>query len=96
MADAKRIYGKRIKWDDLKVVEGIGPKIEGLFHAIGIKTWRKLSETNYDTMKKMLNDAGPRYQMHDPKSWPLQAGMAADGKWEKLNKWQDEHSHGRM
>ena len=76
-------------------VEGIGPKIEGLCYAIGIKTWRKLSETKYDVLKKMLVDAGPRYQMHDPKTWPLQAGMAADAKWAKLKKWQDEHSHGR-
>jgi len=43
----------------------------------------------------MLSDAGPRYQMHDPKTWPMQAKMAADGEWKKLKKWQDEHSHGR-
>jgi hypothetical protein len=37
------------------LVEGIDPKIEGLFHAIGIKNWRKLSETNYHTMKNEQN-----------------------------------------
>jgi len=29
---AKAAFGKKIKQDDLKIVEGIGPKIEGLFH----------------------------------------------------------------
>lgn len=91
---AKAFY-PRIKWDDLKVVEGIGPKIEGLCHDIGIKTWKALSEADYDTLKKMLTDAGSRYQMHDPKTWPKQAGMAYRNEWKELNKWQDEHSHGR-
>ena len=33
---AASVYGKKIKQDDLKIVEGIGPKIEELFHAAGI------------------------------------------------------------
>ncbi len=36
--------GKKIKQDDLKMVEGIGPKIEGLLHNINIKTWRELAD----------------------------------------------------
>lgn len=94
LAGAKKFY-PRVKWDDLKVVEGIGPKIEGLCHDIGIKTWKALSEAKYDTLKKMLKDAGPRYQMHDPKTWPLQSGMAHKAEWKKLKEWQDSHSHGR-
>ena len=39
---AKAAFGKRIKQDDLKVVEGIGPKIESLFHNFDIKTWKAL------------------------------------------------------
>jgi len=95
MLTGARGYFGRIKWDDLKVVEGIGPKIEGLCHKIGIKTWQKLSETDAKVLKDMLTKAGPRYQMHDPKTWPKQAGMAAKGDWAKLKKWQDEHSGGR-
>ncbi len=84
-----------LKPDDLKKVEGIGPKIEGILNSRGIKTWKQLSETSPKRIKEYLDEAGPRYRMHDPGSWPKQAGMAARGEWKRLEKWQDEHSHGR-
>ena len=40
-------------------------------------------------IKAILDAAGSRYQMHDPTSWPLQAGMAAEGKWEELKQYQE-------
>ena len=82
--------------DDLKKIEGIGPKIEELIKNGGIKTWAALSNTDPSVIQGFLNDAGSRYKMHDPKSWPLQAGMAARGEWEALDKWQDEHEGGKM
>ncbi len=36
---AKKSFGKKIKLNDLKVIEGIGPKIEQLFHNFDIKSW---------------------------------------------------------
>ena len=85
----------KAKRDDLKKVEGIGPKIEGLLHAAKITTFKKLSETKISVIKAILEKAGPRYQMHDPATWPKQAGMAAKGDWAKLQKWQDAHNGGR-
>jgi len=82
--------------DDLKKIEGIGPKIEELIKNGGIKTWAKLAETDPSVIQGFLDAAGPRYKMHTPLSWPLQAGMAARGEWEALNKWQDEHDNGKM
>ena len=82
--------------DDLKKIEGIGPKIEELIKNGGIKTWAKLSETDPSVIQGFLDAAGPRYKMHKPQSWPLQAGMAARGEWEALEKWQDEHDGGIM
>lgn len=82
--------------DDLKKIEGIGPKIEELIKNGGIKTWAKLSETDPSIIQGFLDAAGPRYKMHKPQSWPLQAGMAARGEWEALEKWQDEHDGGIM
>lgn len=81
--------------DDLKKVEGIGPKIEGLLNADGIMTWRQLSQAQHDRLKRILDDAGPRYRIHDPTTWPRQAGLAADGKWDELEKLQDELKGGR-
>ena len=94
-ASAKAAFGKKIKQDDLKVVEGIGPKIEGLFHNFGIKTWKALGETSVKKCQEVLNSGGDRYRMHKPNTWPKQAKLAAEGKWKKLKKWQDELDGGK-
>ncbi len=86
---------KRWKENDLKAVEGIGPKIAGLLNADGITTWRALSETSVERIQGILNAAGKRYQLADPTTWPKQAGMAADGKWDELSAYQDELNGGR-
>lgn len=93
---AKAVFGKRIKQDDLKIVEGIGPKIEGLFHNEGIKTWKALSEASVAKCQKVLDTGGDRYRIHDPASWPMQAKMAFKGQWKKLAKWQDDHKAGKF
>ena len=93
---ASAAMGKTIKKDDLKVVEGIGPKIEEMFHAGGIKTWKALSETAVARCQEILDGGGERYKVHDPASWPMQAKMCYEGKWAELAKWQDEHDHGKL
>ena len=93
---AKTVFGKRVKQDDLKIVEGIGPKIEGLFHNFGIKTWKALSEVPVNKCQEVLNSGGKRYRIHDPSSWPMQARMAHEGKWKELMRWQDEHKSGKF
>lgn len=80
---------KKWKQDDLKAVEGIGPKIEGLFHDAGIMTWKALSETSVDRLKEILKAAGDRYRLADPGTWPEQSRMAHEGLWDKLNEYQD-------
>jgi len=81
--------------DDLTKIEGIGPKISGLLHGGGIKTFVTLSKTAVSKIQELLNAAGPRYQMHKPGSWPKQAGLAADGKWDVLKRLQDELNGGK-
>ena len=49
--------GKTIQQDDLKVIEGIGPKIEGLLHEIGITTWQQLADAELQQVKDMLDAA---------------------------------------
>lgn len=93
---AKTAMGKKVKADDLTVVEGIGPKIAELFHNHDVKTWHGLSECSIEKCQEVLNSGGKRFEIHNPGSWPLQAGMAYKGEWEKLAKWQDEHKGGRM
>ena len=81
--------GKKITQDDLKMVEGIGPKIEGLLHAAGIMTWQNLADAPEADVQKILDDAGPRYRMHQPATWAMQAQLAANAEWERLEKYQD-------
>ena len=95
-AAAKMAFGKTIKKDDLKVVEGIGPKISEMFQAAGINTWKALSETSVASCQEVLNGGGERYKVHDPASWPMQAKMCYEGKWKELFRWQEEHDHGKL
>lgn len=81
--------------DNLTKVEGIGPKIQELFNNDGIWSWKQLSNAEVSRLQKILAAAGSRYRVHNPETWPKQAGMADRGEWEKLKKWQDEHKRGR-
>ncbi len=85
----------KAKADDLKKIEGIGPKIAGLLKADGIITFADLSKAKLTKLKAILAAAGPRYKMHQPNSWPKQAKLAATGKWEELAKLQDELNGGK-
>lgn len=93
---AKAAFGKkRMKENDLTVVAGIGPKIRELFHNHDIKTWAALANTSVDRCQEILNSGGKRFEIHNPGTWPMQAEMAALGKWSELKKWQDEHDYGK-
>ncbi|MEM1323155.1 MAG: 30S ribosomal protein S16 [Bacteroidota bacterium] len=81
--------------DDLKKIEGIGPKIAELIEAAGIKTFAQLSEATADRIKEILTEAGGNFASHDPTTWPEQAKMAAAGEWDKLKAWQDELDGGK-
>jgi predicted flap endonuclease-1-like 5' DNA nuclease len=94
-AAAKAVIGKKVVQDDLKIVEGIGPKIADLFIAAGIKTWKDLSETTIDKANEILKNAGERYAIHNPGTWPRQAKLMYEGKWEELKAWQDTLDGGK-
>ncbi|MEL4307216.1 hypothetical protein [Joostella sp. CR20] len=92
---AKTTYGKKIKQDDLKIIEGIGPKIEILFHNHGIKTWKALAESSVEKCLEVLQSGGKAYEIHKPDTWPRQAQLAYEGKWVALKAWQDELKGGK-
>jgi len=95
-AAAKAAFGKTIKKDDLSVVEGIGPKIQKLFHNFDIKTWKALSETSVERCQEVLDSGGASFTIHSPDTWPDQALMAYEGRWAELKKWQDENDYGKI
>jgi large subunit ribosomal protein L27 len=85
-----------VQGDDLKKIEGIGPKIAELFYAAGITTFAQLSETSTARMQEILDEAGPRYSTHNPMTWGHQASLAADGQWDELKELQDELNGGKV
>lgn len=87
--------GVKYRQDDLKIVEGIGPKIEELLHADGIKTWLQLAEAPIERLEKILDAAGPRFAMHNPATWPRQSMLAHQEEWDALKKLQEELNAGR-
>jgi predicted flap endonuclease-1-like 5' DNA nuclease len=81
--------------DDLKVVEGIGPKIEELLNAGGISTYEDLADASTSKLESILSKAGPRFQMHNPSTWAEQSSLARDGKWDQLEVMKDRLTSGR-
>lgn len=86
---------KASKADDLKKVEGIGPKIAELFNEAGINSFAELAATSVERLKEILEAAGPHFASHDPGTWPKQSELAAAGKWDELKTWQDELNGGK-
>jgi len=92
---AKPAAKKGAKGDDLKKVEGIGPKIAEKLNDAGITTFAELASAEVSKLKEILDAAGSRYKMHDPTTWPQQSALAADGKWDELSTLQDNLKGGR-
>lgn len=93
--DAKAVFGKKIKQDDLKIVEGIGPKIEELFHNHNVKTWGDLANCSVSKCQEVLNSGGDRFKIHKPETWPKQSQMAFVGDWQGLKDLQDRLDGGK-
>jgi ribosomal protein L13 len=70
--------------DDLKIVEGIGPKIEELLNTAGILTYADLASSEVTKLDEILTAAGPKFSIHQPTTWAQQAALARDGKFEEL------------
>lgn len=80
------------KPDDLKKIEGVGPKIASTLIEAGIDTFAKLAKTKPAKISEIIADVRGN---HVTDTWPEQAKMAADGKWDELKKWQDELDGGK-
>jgi predicted flap endonuclease-1-like 5' DNA nuclease len=74
--------------DNLKIIEGIGPKIETVLKAVGIDSWQKLSMTTPEHLRVVLDAAGKQYRINDPTSWPEQAMYLAHGEFERFKNYK--------
>lgn len=91
-AEPKKAAKATGKADDLKKIEGIGPKIASTLVEAGISTFAELAKTDAANISEII--AGVRGN-HVTDTWPAQAQLAADGKWDELKKWQDELDGGK-
>lgn len=85
----------KVSKDDLTKIEGIGPAINKLLNADGIYTFKDLAKAKEKRLKKILENGGSRFQMHNPGSWPKQSKLAAAGNWDDLKKLQDKLNGGK-
>jgi len=81
--------------DDLKLLEGIGPKISQLLADQGILTFAQLSGTSIERLEAILQAGGPSFRLAEPTTWPEQARLAAVGARDELRALQDRLVGGR-
>jgi predicted flap endonuclease-1-like 5' DNA nuclease len=79
--------------DDLRRIEGIGPKISAVLLEAGVSTYKQLSVMGIEQIRELLDAGGIRVAR--PDTWPEQAQLAADADWQALEKLQGELKGGR-
>lgn len=82
-----------VELDDLKKIEGIGPKVAGILNQAGITTFQQMVDAGAEKLEALLDEAG--LQMINADTWPEQARLAAAGDWESLVKLQEELKGGK-
>ncbi|WP_010177645.1 50S ribosomal protein L21 [Aquimarina agarilytica] len=93
---AKKTTAKKAaKGDDLKKIEGIGPKAAEALTNAGIETFAKLAKAEPANIKEILVAASSRLAHLEPGTWPQQAQLAADGNWDELKVLQDKLDGGK-
>lgn len=79
--------------DNLKRIEGIGPRSAQVLGEAGVTTFAQLSGMDPDSIQDILREAGVHVPY--PETWPEQAALAAAGKWDELERLQDTLQGGR-
>lgn len=85
-APKKAAPKKSAKGDDLKKIEGIGPKIAETLKENGIVSFADLAKADPKQIAEFIKDVRGN---HVPDTWPQQAQLAAEGKWDELKELQD-------
>lgn len=93
-APKKAAAKKSTAGEDLTKIEGIGPKAAEALTAAGIATYADLAKAKVPAIQTILDEADGKFGAMKPDSWPKQAKLAADDKWDELKKWQDEMDGG--
>ena len=79
----------KTKADDLKKIEGAGPKAAEALVNAGLDTFAKVAKADPAKLSEILTEASSRLSHLVTTTWPKQAGLAAEGKWDELKELQD-------
>lgn len=92
--EGARIVGETAaKPDDLLVIEGIGPRVSTIVTAAGISSFAELASADVERLRTLLADAGVK--TIDPSTWPEQARIANEGRWDDLRALQRRIKNGK-
>lgn len=80
--------------DNLTKIEGIGPKMRDALIAQGVSTFAKLADQSLEEIRAAIEASGMRFAP-SAESWAEQAGLAAQGDWDGLEKLQAILDSGR-
>jgi predicted flap endonuclease-1-like 5' DNA nuclease len=80
--------------NDLEIIEGIGPKIAGLFNDNGVSTFAQVSGMSVPAMNAILEKGGSRFKLANPSTWAEQARLCHENRWTELQALQDSLSAG--
>jgi large subunit ribosomal protein L21 len=83
------------KADDLKKIEGAGPKAAEALVVAGLDTFAKVAKSTPEELSAILTEASSRLSHLVTDTWPEQAQLAADGKWDELKALQDKLDGGK-
>ncbi len=83
------------KSDDLKIIEGIGPKMAEIFVAAGVTTFQQMADKSPEELKAILDESEGNFNTASTETWPEQAKLAADGNFEELKELQDKLKGGK-
>lgn len=73
--------------NDLKLIHGVGPKLESVFNKNGINTFADLAKAEKTQIEKILEEAGPIFKNTNTADWKKQAEVGAEGGEEALKTW---------
>lgn len=80
--------------DNLRVIEGVGPKMESALVSAGIDSFKKLAAASEADIHAAIEAAGMRFAPSIP-TWAEQAAYAAKGDWLGLQNFQKTLAGGR-
>ncbi len=73
--------------NDLKVLRGIGPKMEEVLNENGITSFEQLSKMTLKNINAVLTEAGINTKVYNTKDWKAQSKIAVKGDMEVLSQW---------